>query len=168
MELYIFRHGQKQKTGRYIGWTNVGLTPQGHKQNIKICKILKGIKVNKIYTSDLQRTFIPCGIEQKALREINFGLWEGLTWNQVEKKFPNDISSYFSNPLTFTFPKGESYPDVQKRVIAWLKKLKRRKYSRVGIVTHQGVIRTILYSIQGVDFWKQRIPQGKMVKKIVI
>ena len=164
MEFYIFRHGEKEKNGLFIGQTDVELTTKGRKQNQEIAQKIFEFKVEKIFTSDLKRTFIEGGEKQKALREIDFGEWEKLSWSEIEQKYPQKAVDYLADPLHFYFPGGESHERFQKRILQWLKKLKKSNYQRVGIVTHEGVIKIIVNYLRGEDFWNIKVGCGEGLK----
>jgi len=79
-------------------------------------------------------------------QEINFGTWEGLTWDQIGKEC---LDEWSQNLLDFTFPEGESARTFDARVInAWkllneqLRQFTTKKV--IFIVAHAGVIRSIL------------------------
>jgi len=164
MELYIFRHGEKELDGCFVGQTDVGLTRKGEKQNAGIEKKLLEFKAEKVFTSDLKRTFVGNGIKQEALREINFGSWERLGWDEIEKRYPLQAARYLDHPLRFRFPGGENYQEFKERVINWMTDLTHIHVGRIGIVTHQGVIRTLLCHYNKENFWEIRIKSGEGIK----
>lgn len=78
------------------------------------------------------------------LREVNFGAAEGLTFEEVRKKFGSEFEQklLFPTPQTWNlhFPNGESKHDVFKRVDACLQKIAAGAEDNVGVVCHAGVI----------------------------
>lgn len=160
MELYIFRHGEKEKEGYFIGQTDVGLTAKGRRQNKEIEKKLLKFNAEKVFTSDLKRTFIKQGVKKKTLREIDFGDWEGLLWSEIERAYPQKAARYLANPLNFRFPEGESYIEFKKRILRWMEKLCKMKLQRVGMVVHRGVICVVVSHFRGDNFWKIKTKPG--------
>ena len=84
-----------------------------------------------IFSSDLNRTIESANIIGKKLliinkpisefREINLGVWEGLTLDEIEKKFPGDLLKRSEDIKSFRVINGESFSDVNERVIPKLK-----------------------------------------------
>lgn len=164
MELYLFRHGEKEKSKFFIGQTDVPLTPKGKQQNQRAFQRLLDLQVEKIFTSDLKRTFVPGGIKQSDLREVDFGLWEGLEWKTIEKKYPSEAAAYLTDSLNFCFPKGESYTIFRKRIVRWFQTLQQKDLKKIGLIAHEGVIKVFLSEYGSEDFWKVKIKYGHMVK----
>jgi probable phosphoglycerate mutase len=50
-----------------------------------------------------------------GLRECEFGAWEGLTFGEVQERFPDDVAAWLADP-TVAPPGGESFADVWLRV----------------------------------------------------
>lgn len=81
-----------------------------------------------------------------GFKEINFGDWEGMTWNNIGEK---KIEDWNENFFDYTFPQGESARSFFKRVEnAWnglISELSEKDESQtVVIISHAGVIRSIL------------------------
>ena len=76
------------------------------------------------------------------LSEIDFGDWEGLRWDDIDR---NAIDDWAADVLNFTPPGGESVADLQRRVIDFAGEIKATVDGpRVALVTHAGVIRALL------------------------
>lgn len=61
-------------------------------------------------------------VKVPALKEISFGDWEGLTYEQIKAKWPKDIETFFKKPAEVKISGGESFSDVQKIVPGKLSK----------------------------------------------
>jgi len=86
----------------------------------------------------------------KNLEEIDFGLWEGLSPKEIIKEDTELLNQWWQSPTRITPPDGEDYHVFRARVlIAFKKIIDENKGHRVLIVTHSGVIRTILTHILG-------------------
>lgn len=164
MEAYIFRHGEIEAKGKFIGFTNSKLTRTGQKQNLQTAEVLKRYGVDRIFSSDLQRTFIVGGVKTPAIREINFGTWENMTWNEIQKGFPAEAQEYLENPLEFKFPGGENFQEFEARIFFWVNALEQSPYRKIGIVTHQGVMRLLSRRYLETDFWSAYFAYGEMLK----
>ncbi len=76
----------------------------------------------------------------KRLLEINFGEFEMMEWEQIKRTY-NEL---FQDYVNSTPPGGESYMDLYKRVVKFYKELISNRLNVVILVTHAGVIRSIL------------------------
>jgi len=151
MKIIVVRHGQTKLNSKHLinGWIDDVLTKDGLRQAKEASKkIPKGIDI--IYSSDLKRALDTAKILNKKLdlkivpsvnlREINFGSLEG-------KFFSNDlIIPHRSMKYNWHPYGGESFGDVKKRLLKFLKKI-RKDNKKVLIVTHGGIIR-LLYHLQ--------------------
>ena len=62
-----------------------------------------------------------------ALKEISFGVWEGLTWPEIEARDPEGIAARRKDKWNFAPPGGESYAMLAERLRPWLDELTRRR-----------------------------------------
>lgn len=151
----VMRHGESESNVlNVIDHSNSKkhpLTEKGKEQVRESVERLKksmeerGLKVSRIYTSDIERTLETTKIvseilgvsEDKVshdirLREINCGEFEGRSWN--------DYHNYFKNPeerLLKSLPGGESNADVKKRVAEFLYEVDAKHEDElILIVTH--------------------------------
>lgn len=159
---------------KYCGITDVDLSAEGIKQAIKLRDYLKKLqlKVDKIFSSDLRRA-VQCAkiifnsdIELiSGFREINFGLLEGLTHQEVMRGFPTIYKKWLKEPYKTDIPGGENFSDFKKRIEKALDKvLNKYKYNTVAIVTHAGPIRLILSNLSSAkdSFWNIILNPGAM------
>ncbi len=81
-------------------------------------------------------------------REMDFGVLEGLRYEEIIKKYPGLYKSWINNPLNIKIPKGESLKDLCKRVKEGLSSiLSKHKGKTLALVTHGGPIKIILSDI---------------------
>jgi alpha-ribazole phosphatase len=92
------------------------------------------------------------------LQEINFGDWDGRPWLEIPRKHSQAWLSDFVNHVP---PNGESYLQLSQRVLAFLQELTTKQQSHVGIITHSGVIHSILAHVRG-------IPLAESYEKITV
>jgi alpha-ribazole phosphatase/probable phosphoglycerate mutase len=153
--LYLMRHGEVVNHGVYNGQTDVDITPAGAEQMERLRERLRDKALAAIYSSDLLRTKKgaeiigqPHGLQPESfreLREMNFGRWQGFTYQEVMEKYPQDIPQWFKQMETFRIPEGESIRDVRERAmrkIDWLRD--RHRGEEFGIVCHGALNRVIL------------------------
>ena len=100
--IFLWRHPEvaSVKEGKFWGHTDVGLSKRGKKQIKEAVKRMAGEKLAAIYSSDLSRTSqMAEAIARaqrprrkneriKALRELSLGIWEGMTYTQIRRKYP--------------------------------------------------------------------------------
>ena len=116
-----------------------------------------------VYSSDLRRCLRTaeivaeeCGAAVRAepwLREIDVGAWEGLTWEEARQAYPVEHAERERDVIGRPFPQGESFADLQARVIPQFLRLIDASlaagHRQVLVVGHKGVNRVILAHFSG-------------------
>jgi alpha-ribazole phosphatase len=177
--LYLIRHGETEgaEIRRYKGTLDVPLSEKGMKQvervSEHILKLMSTIQKEgdalpvsernpaAVYSSDLSRALKSAEIIARphslspivvpSLRERNFGLWEGMSFEEIKDKYPEEFKAWAGNPLEFSPVNGESTLEVRDRVMdAFEKIVQAHPGGRVAIVAHGGVNRIILCHILGI------------------
>jgi len=122
-------------------------------------------KLSAVYCSDLGRALDSAEIIANPydlkplvvpeLRERNFGVWEGMTFNEIRELYPSEFDAWASDPLKHSPVNGESTVEVFHRVMGALDII-MSKYSsespadHIAVVAHGGVNRIILCHLMGV------------------
>ncbi|PIN93286.1 hypothetical protein COU54_03725 [Candidatus Pacearchaeota archaeon CG10_big_fil_rev_8_21_14_0_10_31_24] len=168
-KLYIIRHPETEwnKKRRLQGHKDSSLTIKGKNTAKKMGLELKDKNIEKIYSSDLGRCIQTSEIisrilkvkivKSKELRERNFGDFNGLPDKIVNQKMDR-------NRFNLKCPNGESFNNMKKRVLKFLKNLPKNK--NLLIVTHDGCVRAILseiYDLNPLDK-KASIKQNQIVE----
>jgi len=83
----------------------------------------------------------------KALDELDSGVCDGLTYAEIEEKFPEDFASRDADKYNYRYLGGESYRDVVIRLEPIIMELERSE--NILIVTHQAVLRCIYAYFMG-------------------
>lgn len=78
----------------------------------------------------------------KALNEIDAGICDEMTYDQIAEKFPHDFKSRDMNKFYYRYPRGESYEDLVARLEPVIMELERQ--GNVLVVSHQAVLRCLL------------------------
>lgn len=151
------RHGEVTTFERrsFNGWTDVALTPRGVSQMEAVAERLASNPIQAVYTSDLQRSVLGGEAIAKAcstplfkireLREKGFGVWEGLTAQEMSSRYPEDWAKWVADPATNRPEGGESYNEAARRVLPALEAiLQKHPGEEIAIVAHGGVNRLIL------------------------
>lgn len=160
--IYLIRHGQVagHDQPRYNGQADVGLTDVGLEQYHVLKERLAGKPVSACYTSDLSRCAIGadiiCGqfgiepVRRSELRELNIGVWEGLTWKEIARRWPTEWQARLNDLVNYRVPQGENLLDVEARVMPVIGEIvERHKGQEVLVVGHGGVNRIVLLSAIG-------------------
>lgn len=165
MKIYLVRHGQTSwnQQCRYQGTKDIPLDEEGISQVEKLAERLKDVAWDGATSSDLNRAKTTAEIilqhQPKTqlhlypeLQEMNFGAWEGITFSEADKKWPNAVSSFFADPTQPIIPEGENAVEFRDRVLRGFDQvLSLAEDSETWLVaTHGGVIRIILCEVLGV------------------
>jgi alpha-ribazole phosphatase len=160
--IYLIRHGQVagHDQPRYNGQADVGLTDVGLEQYHVLKERLAGNPLSACYTSDLSRCAIGakiiCGrfgiepVRRPELRELNIGVWEGLTWQEIAQRWPMEWQARLSDLVNYRVPQGENLLDVEARVMPVIAEIvERHKGQEILVVGHGGVNRIVLLNAIG-------------------
>lgn len=155
--LLLVRHAEVEVRYHKIfgGKIDMNLSPRGHEQAHILAKFLRTKKFNAIYASPMKRvqqTLAPLltnGAPPQTimpdLREVDFGDWTGLNWEQVCEKFKLLTHEWLDHIERGVAPNGENGPQFRARVEPCLREIiKKHPGEIVGIFCHGGVIRMIL------------------------
>lgn len=161
---YIFRHGQTiwNAEGRPQGQHEypVPLTVEGQEQAQKLADRLTDKKIKLIISSDLLRAQqtgeivartlgVPLELD-KRLREVDYGILNGLYTIEREEVYP-DFKKSYENPK-IAFPEGESLHEVALRFIAAIKEISGRlSYRTIGISSHGHAITSLIEEVFGYE-----------------
>jgi alpha-ribazole phosphatase len=147
MEVYLIRHTTPEvPKGMIYGRTDVGLTEHFDSEKKAILQKLPE-EIERVYASPSRRcTLLAEGISRfystdPRLYEVNFGLWEGKTWDTVKQ---SELNTWMQDFVHAAPPEGESMIEMQARVLSFWQELQQKPYQKVAIVTHGGVIRLLL------------------------
>jgi alpha-ribazole phosphatase len=160
--LLIIRHAETDMAGTFCGHADPPVNERGRTQIETLLKTLSDHQIDAVYTSDLQRARTTAEALANALaaplaimpdlREINFGAWEGLTWNEIEASNTSYAKQWIEAHPDLPAPNGESFEAFHNRVTqAFEQLLIDTTDQHVALITHAGVMRVILQSLCGVD-----------------
>jgi alpha-ribazole phosphatase len=154
----FIRHAETEMAGRYCGHSDPDLNAQGRAQLTHLLQELSGEAFDALYSSDLRRavsTAQAIAVSRKmpvvlrpALREINFGEWEGMSWEEVERRDPDYAKKWVSAHPQLPAPSGESFQAFERRVLNEVDELLDCS-NPIAVVTHAGVLRVVLQSLCG-------------------
>jgi len=155
--LLLARHAEVEVRYHKIfgGRIDMNLSPRGHEQAALLANFLRTRKLDALYASPMKRvqqTLAPflkdSDLAQTVvpdLREVDFGDWTGMNWEQVCQKFRLLTHEWLEHIERGVAPNGESGPQFRARVEPALGKIiKRHPGQTVAVACHGGVIRMIL------------------------
>jgi alpha-ribazole phosphatase len=155
MKLIWVRHGITaiNKERRYLGHYDCMLDDEGIRQVEQTAAAMKSLKVDMIYTSDLQRSVqtaeiiaealsVPHVIQSHLLRELDFGKWDQHTYDEVYEMNQGLLRSWYDDPMNIAPPNGETLKTLGGRIDQLLSQIiQKHKSETVIIVSHGGPIR---------------------------
>jgi len=148
--IYMTRHGESEYNvvGKIGG--NSNLSPKGQEYANLLANYInkQNIPGMRVWTSWLNRTIQTAAKVQapqerwKALNEIDAGVCEELTYEEIAERFPAEFAARDHNKLTYRYPGGESYEDLVARLEPVIMELERQE--NIVLIAHQAVLRALL------------------------
>ncbi len=164
----FIRHAETEMAGRFCGHSDPDLNAQGRMQLSSLTGLLSAEPIDIVYSSDLRRASATAqaiaGVRQipqvvrPALREIDFGQWEGLSWEQIEQTDAEYARKWIAGYPHLPAPAGENFQAFEARVLREVNHLLQGKRGPIAIVTHGGVLRVVLRHLCGCsdeEAWRQ-------------
>ena len=178
VKLILVRHAltvDNQKS-RLSGHIDSSISEEGKEQIDKITNYLKDFDIDKIYTTTSSRTKDTVKklselksieiIEKESLKEISFGDFEGLTFDEIKDKYPKEFQDMIEKGYEYKYPNGESLIDSYNRVCIELDNIISNNDDRtILICSHGGTIRNIityLISNSYMYHWNFKIDNGSV------
>lgn len=166
MNFLMIRHGETSWNAekKIQGSTDIPLNETGRLQAEALGEQIQreGISISRIYTSRQLRARQTAGILSNrlglevrmldGLEEMNMGVWEGLNWEEVEERFPEEFARWSRERRYIPAPGGESYQEVLERLIPTLGLVAGQESGDVLVVTHSAVIMSLLSFLYNTPF----------------
>ena len=178
VKLILVRHAltvDNQKS-RLSGHIDSSISEEGKEQIDKITNYLKDFDIDKIYTTTSSRTKDTVKklselksieiIEKESLKEISFGDFEGLTFDEIKDKYPKEFQDMIEKGYEYKYPNGESLIDSYNRVCIELDNIIYNNDDRtILICSHGGTIRNIITYLISNSYkyhWNFKIDNGSV------
>lgn len=152
--LHFIRHAETDLAGRFCGAADPPINERGRAQLPALVARLATAPLTAIYTSGLQRARQTAEALAEArelplhaldsLREIGFGQWETLSWEEIEARDPAYARRWVAEFPALPTPDGEPIGSFRARVLKALEHLRTEGTGDLAIVTHAGVLRVLL------------------------
>ena len=169
LNLYLLRHGETQasRTGGYVGFTDVDLTPEGLAMAKAFAEKYEHLPWQAIFASPLKRTVATATPIAKAvglniqlrngLKEMFFGEWEGLSLEEVKARHDKDYNNWMTEPAWNPPTGGETGMQVASRAAMVIAEIENQfTEGNVLVVSHKTTIRLMLCSLLGIDSGRYR------------
>lgn len=165
-QVLIVRHGETDYNvaGRAQGMLETPLNANGIAQSQALAAyfVAQQTYVDAIYSSDLSRAFDTATIigaalrhdviPDERLREMNLGIFQGLTWDERIAKYPDIHNAYATGDMDYMLPQGESRRQFQDRAYAAFEELVASDdHEHIMLVSHGGTIKYMLRRILNDD-----------------
>jgi len=157
LRLILIRHGEPEQEarGKCYGRLDVSLSETGRTQIQAKLASFRDLRAGALYTSPLKRALESAAIAGarlglrpeivSELQEINFGRLEGLSYDEIERLYPQEYQFWMGSPTEIRFPDGESFAEMKRRVLQFKESLFLvHDGGTVILVAHGGTNRIVL------------------------
>lgn len=162
-KIYLIRHAEAEgNLYRIAHGQEEGLITdyRGPRQMQALARRFRDIPVDAVYASDLIRTqttaqavYIPKGLPlhlEPAFREVHMGVWEGLTWRQIETRWPLQMMEFNHQLDRWQVEGCETAQTVLNRYLPALRRVAREHDGQtVAVFSHGAAMRIVLGTLQG-------------------
>lgn len=173
MDILLIRHGETawNRVRRMQGHVDTPLSEEGLCQATALGRALSSEKPDAIYSSDLQRaqmTAQPIAdahqmriVLDPELRERCYGAFEGLMYEEITQRYPEEFAAWHARDLYLRFPAGEreaeTLQEFHQRSVSALKRIAHRhSHGRIVVVTHGGVLDCVYREATGMPVQARR------------
>ena len=182
MSITLIRHGQTDWNieKRMQGQLDINLNVEGVQQIHTLANQLKADQpLTRIFTSPLCRAKYSAQILGEILnvqvevvdelKELNFGVWQGMTYEEIQRKHPEEWTTWHQRGGLTLIPMAEQISSGIERVTASIDSLAEKYKDPIGIVTHGTIIEIYLNYLQGISpeamkMERNLIPNGTYVQ----
>ena len=161
--IYLIRHAEAEGNlfRRAQGHWNGKITARGKKQIDALAERFKDVKIDAVYSSDLDRAVETAGAILRGrdvpfkctplLREINMGVWEGESWGNITYRWPEQMYNFNNEPERWHVPGCESFDAVQSRMRDCMYELAaEHEGGTIAAVSHGMAIKILLMGVLGI------------------
>ncbi|HSW31592.1 MAG TPA: histidine phosphatase family protein [Longimicrobiales bacterium] len=169
MRLHLLRHGETASNAArvYAGRSEEPLTARGRAQALEAGRRLLGEGVSAIHSSPLRRAVETAGVLASALQvpvrveedltEMALGPWEGLSEEEVARRYPREWAVWQTSPTRLQLPGRETLAEVLRRVVPCLERISRaHPDGAVAVVSHHAPIRVAMLHHAGMELTHYR------------
>ena len=160
-KVVLLRHGDVEGFhNAYLGRTNALLSAKGKEQAVQAANGLSSEGFDIVFCSPLDRCRDTLKILNRPenvsfderLREINFGSWDGKTFTEINRQYPESVTRWAECSVDFQFPEGEKLSDFRDRVTDFAQQLYDIDGKNIFIISHGGVIRHLICKLLNISY----------------
>lgn len=168
-QLILVRHGETlwNREKRMQGQTDTVLSETGRQQAAALGRRLSTMAFAALYSSDLLRAWDTARaiaeqtgreiVTDSRLRERRFGIFEGLTHDEISGRYPHELACFLSRDPGYVVPEGESARAFHARCLPCLQEIaERHRGEEVVVVTHGLVLDALYRAAHGMAFGEPR------------
>ena len=168
--IWLIRHGEpvEEARNRCYGSFDFELSAAGRMQMAQVSEYLKPEPVAAVYTSPLSRALESariiaaahsCPVEVMSdLREIDFGEFEGLQYDEIATRYPDLYRQWMETPTEVRFPNGECFSGMRARVLKAFDTIQRERAGQTAAIVSHGGINRILIA------WALQMPDNSIFR----
>lgn len=160
--LVLIRHAQpnEEASGRCYGRLDIGLSARGQRRAQLLARTLDRVPLAAVYSSPSRRALETAGplaathhltpVVDESLREIDFGEFEGRSYDEIRLSAPALYRAWMETPTYVRFPGGESYQLLRRRALDAMEAIRGRHVGETAaILSHGGILRAMLADCLG-------------------
>jgi alpha-ribazole phosphatase len=147
MDIILIRHGESEDNiKRVLSTDDTPLTKKGEMQIEKIKPVVAELDFKDVYISPTKRTIMTSeileinGSLENRVREIDFGIFKGLGYEEFMKVYPEEGKKWVSDIKNYQIPNGESLKMTYQRVVDFLEEIINIGENSL-VITHEGIIK---------------------------
>lgn len=178
----FLRHAQTEanEKGVFSGKTDMPLSEEGEKCALQTAEQLTGETFDVVFYGTAKRVLQTADhvlsklepvpkiiLKSKEISEMDFGMFEGLSADEIQNKYPNEWKRYMDNWQDFVFPEGESVPAFYERCGQFMHNvLFEYENNRILIVAHKGFIMaclSVLLTGDMTDMFTRDVKNGEAI-----
>ncbi len=156
-QIVLLRHGatEHNAAGRFLSSDDPPLSDAGRAACRSVAEALRRISVARVFVSPMRRALQTRDIVAPAtpyeicdaLREVDFGSWEGKTLEWLEHNDAERLAARRRDPVRFRPPGGESFEDAVPRLRAVAERIPDG--SNVLVIGHRGSLGVLERILRG-------------------
>ncbi|MGI6160933.1 MAG: histidine phosphatase family protein [Christensenellales bacterium] len=181
LELFLVRHGETVLNAerRYCGRLDVPLSERGERQALTLPERLPLERIKAVYSSDMIRAVQTAKplcealnmepVLMPGLRELDFGDWEGMIFEDVRKQYAEQHAGWVSGKYNCAQPGGETSDNMFKRVGASIDSIIEKGLD-AAVVAHGGCIRFIIMHLLDLPFkyyWNFMVDNTSIIRLVI-
>ena len=155
---YLLRHAEKEWGGYYnpkLRHQDEPISQKGQEQAQKLVAYFADKGISRVYVSAYQRTtqtiaplarhlnLLP--LVDERLNEIDNGLFEAATEEDIRQKYPDEFKAFKERKTDFRFPQGETGEEARRRIADFLdEKRELHPDENTIAVSHDGLVRILM------------------------